>query len=38
MDKDVYNELKSRYEALSKKINRYMQWAIQNLNEFPRTL
>ena len=36
MDKDVYDELKSRYEALSKKINRYMQWAIQNLNKFPK--
>ena len=35
-DKKVYDELKSRYEGLSKKINRYMQWAIQNLNEFPR--
>jgi four helix bundle protein len=36
IDKDVYTELKSRYEALSKKINRYMQWAIQNLNKFPK--
>ncbi len=37
IDKDVYTELKSRYETLSKRINRYMQWAIQNLDEFPRT-
>ena len=32
-DKDVYNILKTRYEALSKKINRFIQWAIQNLSE-----
>lgn len=32
----IFNdEIKHRYDTLIKKINRYMQWAIQNLNEFP---
>lgn len=31
----VYKEIKEKYELLSKKINAYIQWVSENLNEFP---
>lgn len=33
----LYKTLKSDYEALSKKINNYIKWVEDNLNEFPQT-
>ena len=34
-DQLIYNELKSKYDLLSKKINKFIQWVEDNWNEFP---
>jgi len=34
-DKLLYDELRSRYDVLSKKINKFIQWVEHNWNDFP---
>ena len=34
-DQLIYDELKSKYDLLSKKINKFIQWVEDNWNEFP---
>jgi len=36
-NENLYKTLKSDYEAFSKKINNYIKWVENNLNEFPAT-
>ena len=33
-DEEKYNRLRSGYDTLSKKINKFIQWAEENLNKF----
>jgi four helix bundle protein len=32
----LYNELKTEYDNLSKRINKFVQWVENNLNDFPK--
>lgn len=34
-NEDLYKVLKAEYEILSRKINSYIKWADENLNDFP---
>ena len=34
-DKNKYEDLRSRYDLLSKRINKFIQWVEDNWNEFP---
>ena len=34
-DKNKYDDLRSRYDLLSKRINKFIQWVEDNWNEFP---
>ena len=34
-DKIKYEDLRSRYDSLSKRINKFIQWVDDNRNEFP---
>jgi hypothetical protein len=34
-DKNKYDDLRSRYDLLSKRINKFIQWVEENWNEFP---
>jgi four helix bundle protein len=34
-DKNKYEDLRSRYDLLSKRINKFIQWVENNWNEFP---
>lgn len=34
-DKNKYDDLHSRYDLLSKRINKFIQWVEDNWNEFP---
>lgn len=34
-DKNNYEDLRSRYDLLSKRINKFIQWVEDNWNEFP---
>ena len=34
-DQNIYKRIREDYESLSKKINVYIQWVSENLNEFP---
>ena len=33
-DENIYKRIREEYESLSKKINVYIQWVSENLNEF----
>ncbi len=35
-DKDHFEQLKNAYELLSKKVNKFIQWAEQNLNDYTK--
>jgi len=35
-DKTKYDGLRSRYDSLSKRINKFIQWVEDNWNEFPQ--
>lgn len=34
-NKELYDELHNRYESLSKRINKFIQWVEDNWNDFP---
>ncbi|HET6724075.1 MAG TPA: hypothetical protein VFH07_15055, partial [Chitinophagaceae bacterium] len=34
-DKNKYDDLRGRYDLLSKRINKFTQWVEDNWNEFP---
>jgi four helix bundle protein len=34
-DKMKYNDLRNKYDLLSKRINKFIQWVEENWNEFP---
>lgn len=34
-DKNKYDDLRSRYDLLSKRINKFIQWVEDNWNDFP---
>ena len=34
-DKNKYDDLRDRYDLLSKRINKFIQWVEDNWNEFP---
>jgi four helix bundle protein len=36
-DGKIYNELKNDYDLLSKRINKFIQWVEDNLNDFSKT-
>ena len=36
-NQEVYNHLKNEYDSLSKRINKFIQWVENNLNDFPKT-
>ena len=36
-DEELYNKLKSEYDNLSKRINKFIQWVEDNLNDFSKT-
>jgi four helix bundle protein len=36
-NKENYNLLKNEYDNLSKRINKFIQWVENNLNDFPKT-
>lgn len=35
-DKNNFEELKNAYELLSRKVNKFIQWAEQNLNDYSK--
>ena len=35
MDKAKYEDLRNKYDLLSKRINKFIQWVEENWNEFP---
>ena len=35
-DEALYNGLRSKYDLLSKRINKFIQWVEDNWNEFPQ--
>ena len=35
-DKSKYDDLHNRYDSLSKRINKFIQWVEDNWNEFPK--
>lgn len=35
-DEQLYNRLKNEYDALSKRINKFIQWVETNLNDFTK--
>ncbi len=35
-DEILYNELKTEYDNLSKRINKFVQWVENNLNDLPK--
>ena len=36
MDKTKYEDLRNRYDLLSKRVNKFIQWVDDNWNEFPQ--
>ena len=34
-DKTLFNDLRNRYDSLSKRINKFIQWVEDNWNDFP---
>ncbi|MEO7992542.1 MAG: four helix bundle protein [Chryseolinea sp.] len=36
-DQTIYQDLKNGYDSLSRRINKYTQWAEDNLNDFKET-
>ena len=36
-NKDLYTQLKNEYDNLSKRINKFIQWVENNLNDFSKT-
>jgi len=36
-NEELYNLLKTEYDNLSKRINKFIQWVENNLNDFPKT-
>ena len=36
-NEELYNQLRIEYDSLSKRINRFIQWVEDNLNDFSKT-
>lgn len=35
-NEQLFNQLKTEYDSLSKRINKFVQWVEDNLNDFPK--